>query len=158
MINKVITDTFLYLKNNIERQIFHGLKSQLKQNLFCFKKDFWACKEKLEEMRHEQSREAYEFLCSYYTNIELNKEKAFHWLKKMSYFECTKDIRLLIRCYSFGDGCEQDHILAEKLRCKYNENKIREEELDYILDIGNHQNEKDAYILEIGEKSNNNSI
>ena len=27
-----------------------------------------------------------------------------------------------------------------------NENKMREEELDYILDIGNHQNEKDGYI------------
>ena len=38
-------------------------------------------KKKLEEMRHEQSREAYEFLYSYYTNIEPNKQKAFHWLK-----------------------------------------------------------------------------
>ena len=101
---KVITNTLICLKNNIERQIFHGLKSQLKQNLYCFKKDFWVCKEKLEEMRHEQSRETYEFLYSYYTNIEPNKQKAFHWLKKLSYFECPNDIHLLIRCYSFGDG------------------------------------------------------
>ncbi|MBE6353978.1 hypothetical protein [Treponema sp.] len=76
-------------------------------------------KEKLEEMRHKQSREAYKFLYSYYTNIEPNKQKAFHWLKKLSYFECPNDIHLLIRCYSLGDGCEQDHILAEKLLCKY---------------------------------------
>ena len=123
---KVITNTLICLKNNIERQIFHGLKSQLKQNLYCFKKDFWVCKEKLEEMRHEQSRETYEFLYSYYTNIEPNKQKAFHWLKKLSYFECPNDIHLLIRCYSFGDGCEQDHILAEKLRCKYISNYFQE--------------------------------
>ena len=38
-----------------------------------------------------------------------------------------------------------------------NENKMREEELDYILDIGIHQNEKDSYILEIGGKPNCNS-
>ena len=40
-------------------------------------------KKKLEEMRHEQSREAYNFLYSYYTNIEPDKQKAFHWLKKL---------------------------------------------------------------------------
>ena len=47
---------------------------------------------------------------------------------------------------------------SELLERATNENKMRKEEPDYILDIGNHQNEKDAYILEIGEKSNNNSI
>ncbi|WP_407434745.1 hypothetical protein [Treponema sp.] len=47
---------------------------------------------------------------------------------------------------------------SELLERAINENKMRKEELDYILDIGNHQNEKDGYILEIGEKSNNNSI
>lgn len=47
---------------------------------------------------------------------------------------------------------------SELLERATNENKMRNEELDYILDIGNHQNEKDGYILEIGEKSNNNSI
>ena len=52
-------------------------------------------KEKLEEMRHEQSREAYKFLYSYYTNIEPDKQKAFHWLKKLSYFECPNDIHLM---------------------------------------------------------------
>ena len=46
---------------------------------------------------------------------------------------------------------------SELLERATSENKMREEELDYILNIGKHQNEKDAYILEIGEKSNSNS-
>ena len=37
-------------------------------------------------MLHEQSREAYQFLFRYYSNIEPNKKQAFHWLKKMSYY------------------------------------------------------------------------
>lgn len=45
---------------------------------------------------------------------------------------------------------------SELLERATSENKMREEELDYILNIGKHQNEKDAYILEIGEKSNSN--
>ena len=46
---------------------------------------------------------------------------------------------------------------SELLERATNENKMKEKELDYILDIGNHQNEKDGYILEIGEISNSNS-
>lgn len=46
---------------------------------------------------------------------------------------------------------------SELLERATNENKMKEEELGYILNIGNHQNENDGYILEIGEKPNCNS-
>ncbi|WP_318690677.1 hypothetical protein [Treponema sp.] len=70
----------------------------------------------MEEMFHEQSREAYQFLFRYYSNIEPNKKQAFHWLKKMSYYGIPQDIRKLAHFYNIGEGCEQDQIQFEKLR------------------------------------------
>ena len=51
-------------------------KSELEHNLFYFKNDFIIDSQKLEEMLHEQSREAYQFLFRYYSNIEPNKKQA----------------------------------------------------------------------------------
>ena len=118
---KVMVDTYIGISimNNLDQQIFHGIIWQLKQSIFYFKKVIWVNKKKLEEMLHEQSREAYKFLHFYYTRIEPDKVQAFHWLKKLSNYECIRDIRHLINCYEYGFGCEKDLIQAEKLKLKY---------------------------------------
>lgn len=116
---KVMVDTCISIKNNLDQQIFHRIIGKLKQSIFYFKKVLWVNNKKFEEMLHEQSREAYKFLHFYYTKIEPDKVQAFHWLKKLSYDECIRDIRHLIACYENGVGCEKDLIQAEKLRLKY---------------------------------------
>lgn len=116
---KVMVDTYISIMNNLDQQIFHGIIWQLKQSIFYFKKVLWVNNKKFEEMLHEQSREAYKFLHFYYTRIEPDKVQAFHWLKKLSYYECIRDIRHLINCYECGIGCEADLIQADKLRLKY---------------------------------------
>lgn len=112
---KVTRNIYFYHRKNLEKQVLDDLRYHLSQNLFYFKEDFKDNAEKLNIMLHEQSREAYQFLYRYYTNIESDKKKAFHWLKKLSYFECPNDIRALASCYANGDGCEQDWIQNDKL-------------------------------------------
>lgn len=112
---KVTRNIYFYHRKNLEKQVLDDLRYHLSQNLFYFKEDFKDNAEKLNIMLHEQSREAYQFLYRYYTNIEPDKKKAFHWLKKLSYFECPNDIRALASCYANGDGCEQDWIQNDKL-------------------------------------------
>lgn len=114
----VMVNICISIKNNLD-QIFHGIIGKLKQSIFYFKKKLWVNNTKIEEMLHEQSREAYKFLHFYYTRIEPDKVQAFHWLKKLSYYGCIRDIRHLINCYEYGIGCEKDLIQAEKLRLKY---------------------------------------
>lgn len=126
---KVMIDTYISIinfldhgisiMNNLDQQIFHGIIGKLKQSLFYFKKVLWVNNKKFEEMLHEQSREAYKFLHFYYTRIEPDKVQAFHWLKRLSYYECIRDIQRLITCYEHGIGCEKNLIQAEKLRLKY---------------------------------------
>lgn len=112
---KVTRNIYFYHRKNLEKQLLDDLRYHLSQNLFYFMEDFKDNAEKLNIMLHEQSREAYQFLYRYYTNIEPDKKKAFHWLKKLSYFECPNDIRALASCYANGDGCEQDWIQNDKL-------------------------------------------
>lgn len=112
---KETRNIYFYHRKNLEKQVLDDLRYHLIQNLFYFKEDFKDNTEKLNAMLHEQSREAYQFLYRYYTNIEPDKKKAFHWLKKLSYFECPNDIRALSSCYADGDGCEQDMIQYDKL-------------------------------------------
>lgn len=112
---KVTRNIYFYHRKNLEKQVLDDLRYHLSQNLFYFKEDFKDNAEKLNIMLHEQSRAAYQFLYRYYTNIEPDKKKAFHWLKKLSYFECPNDIRALASCYANGDGCEQDWIQNDKL-------------------------------------------
>lgn len=112
---KVTRNIYFYHRKNLGKQVLDDLRYHLSQNLFYFKEDFKDNAEKLNIMLHEQSREAYQFLYRYYTNIEPDKKKAFHWLKKLSYFECPNDIRALASCYANGDGCEQDWIQNDKL-------------------------------------------
>ena len=96
--------------------ILESLNRNLEENYFYFKEDFRINAEKLEEMLHEQSREAYQFLYRYYTNIEPDKKQAFHWLKKMSYYGVSRDLRRLLHCYFNGEGCEKDEIQGGKIQ------------------------------------------
>lgn len=98
------------------------VQSELEHNLFYFKNDFIIDSQKLEEMLHEQSREAYQFLFRYYSKIEPNNNQAFHWQKKMSYYGIPQDIRKLAHFYNIGERCEQDQIQFEKLRELLNPN------------------------------------
>lgn len=113
-----MVDICISIKNNLD-QIFYDIIWQLKGSIFYFKKVLWVNNKKFEGMLHEQSREAYKFLHFYYTRIEPDKVQAFHWLKKLSYYECIRDIRHLIARYEIGAGCEKDLIQAEKLKLKY---------------------------------------
>lgn len=131
---KVTRILSFYYRKNLEKQIFDDLRYHLIQNLFYFREDFKDNTEKLNAMLHEQSREAYQFLYWYYTNIERDKKKAFHWLKKLSYFECPNDIRALASCYATGDGCEQDWIQNDKLNIW-----LKRRYLSHILKGSNHK-------------------
>lgn len=116
---KIIADTHLYSKDNMDRAVFYGIERYLRKYLFYFDKDFLVTQEDLEALSHCQSREAYRILHYYYSTISPDKKKAFHWLKKLSYYGCDIDIQLLILSYRKGFGCEKDSIQAEKLESKY---------------------------------------
>lgn len=58
----------------------------------------------------------------FYSNIEPDKNQAFHWLKKMSYYGIPQDIHKLAHFYNIGEGCELDQIQFEKLRELLNPN------------------------------------
>ena len=119
---KNVCDVKLIDLKNLLQNVLRTVQSELEHNLFYFKNDFIIDSQKLEEMLHEQSREAYQFLFRYYSNIEPNKKQAFHWLKKMSYYGIPQDIRKLAHFYNIGEGCEQDQIQFEKLRELLNPN------------------------------------
>lgn len=112
---KEICRSFIYEKKGFTERVLCNLENTLSQNIFYFNEDFVDCSKKLNEMRHEQSREAYQFLFRYYTNIEPDKKEAFHWLKKMSYYGIPQDIRALANYYSIGIGCDPDNIQSNKL-------------------------------------------
>lgn len=112
---KEIRKCFIYGKKELREKVLIDLEIALSQNLFYFNEDFVDCSKKLDKMRHEQSREAYQFLFRYYTNIEPDKKEAFHWLKKMSYYGIPQDIRALANYYSNGIGCDPDNIQSNKL-------------------------------------------
>lgn len=119
---KNVCDVKLIDLKNLLQNVLRTVQSELEHNLFYFKNDFIIDSQKLEEMFHEQSREVYQFLFRYYSNIEPNKNQAFHWLKKKSYYGIPQDIRKLAHFYNIGEGCEQDQIQFEKLRELLNPN------------------------------------
>ena len=95
--------------------LIRSLGAEIKRNCFYFKENFIVSKKEIEELKHEQSREAYQQLYRYYSNIELDKKQAFHWLKKMSYYGVPDDLRKLGECYFRGEGCDKDERQNRKL-------------------------------------------
>ena len=95
--------------------LISNLERILKANSFYFKDNLKISKEKIEKLKLEQNREAYQQLYRYYSNIELDKKQAFHWLKKMSYYGSLEDLGKLADCYFYGDGCEKDRRQSRKL-------------------------------------------
>lgn len=67
------------------------------------------------EVLQEQTRESFQKLYWYYTNVEKDPGKAFHWLKKMSWYGVPRDICKLAECYINGMGCEVDSEQGRKL-------------------------------------------
>lgn len=95
--------------------LLFDLEVNISSYLYLFKDDFKISMVNLEKKMREQSREAYLFLFRYYTNIVPDKKQAFHWLKKMTYYDVPEDIRQLACFYRDGKGCEKDQNLSNKL-------------------------------------------
>ena len=115
---KTIRDSILpafIQEKDILSVLISNLDLLLNDNSFYFKENFIVSKKRIEELKHEQSREAYQQLYRYYSNIELDEKQAFHWLKKMSYYGVPDDLRKLANCYSNRIGCEKDIRQCEKL-------------------------------------------
>ena len=102
-------------KDEFYTKLLHYLYLTVTENSDCLSSTFKNAKKKLKKMLKKNSREAYRFLTDYYTYIEPDKKERFHWLKKLSYFQVPSDLKELSRCYRWGDGCEEDDVLTNKL-------------------------------------------
>lgn len=113
---KIQSGTIDKKTRNWTKRFQKEILENLIENSECYDNHFFDIE--INSLKKKFSYDSYAKLYNYYYRVENNRAAAFHWLKKLSYFNVPKDIRNLSNAYRNGRGCPVDVIQARKLSKK----------------------------------------